>query len=811
MTDFEKLGAFYLGRRMTADGAGPTDELVLYDSKDLTTHAVCVGMTGSGKTGLCVSLLEEAAIDGIPAIVIDPKGDLGNLLLTFPELRAQDFRPWIDEGEAARKGRTPDEHARKTADLWRKGLAQWGEDGERVRRFRDAVDVAIYTPGSSAGLQLAVLRSFDAPPQALIDDAEALRERVSGAVSGLLALLGLDTDPLRSRDHVLLASIIGGAWREGRSLDLPQLIRAVQAPGFDQVGVFDLETFYPAPERLSLAMRLNTLFASPGFEQWLKGEPLNPAKLLHDANGRPRISILNISHLSDVERMFFVTVLLNEMVAWMRQQSGTTSLRALLYMDEVFGYLPPTANPPSKRPMLTLLKQARAFGLGCVLATQNPVDLDYKALSNAGTWFIGRLQTERDKMRVLDGLETAGAGSRMKRADLEDLLASLDNRVFLMNNVHDDEPTLFHVRWVLSYLRGPLTRDHVRELMASRKAEPKAIPQVLPSAPRGRAASKLPEPAGAPSLPAAVPQGWLEPSLPLEAGGRLVWRPALLGEAQLHHVRASAGLDRWSRVALLGEPPKGRARKIDWDAAQRLDASSVELAAEAPLEGVYADLPASLRAAKSYTSWAKVLKSDLYRSEALTLWKSAKPKAQSTDGESEADFRARLALLDREKRDLVAGKLKARYEKKFVTLRERIRKAQARVDKETEQYGQQKLQAAISVGATLLGALFGRKTMSRSNLGKATTAMRGASRAAREREDIGRASDSVEALQEQLADLEAKFEAETDQLETAVDPASFKLAEVRVAPRKSDLAVERLALAWTPWRVDSTGLAEPLF
>ena len=816
--DYEKLGAFYLGRRMDAADSAPSEENVLYDSKDLTTHAVCVGMTGSGKTGLCVTLLEEAAIDGIPAIVIDPKGDLGNLLLTFPELRAEDFRPWVDEAEAARKGRSPDEHARKTAELWRSGLAQWGEDGERVRRFREAADVAVYTPGSSAGLSLAVLRSFEAPPATLVADGDALRERVQGAVSGLLALLGLDADPLRSRDHVLLSALVEAAWREGRSLDLPRLIREVQAPPFEQVGVFDLETFYPSSDRLELAMRLNTLFASPGFEQWMKGEPLDVARLLRDEKGRPRISILNIAHLSDAERMFFVTILLNEVVTWMRQQPGTSSLRALLYMDEVFGYLPPTANPPSKRPMLTLLKQARAFGLGCVLATQNPVDLDYKALSNAGTWFLGRLQTERDKMRVIEGLESAAAGTRMSRPELERLISSLDSRVFLMNNVHDDEPTLFHVRWVLSYLRGPLTREQIRTLMADRKAAaaPAAVPADLakaaaaaPAASAAAPTAALPEPP-AEQLPPDVPQLWLEPRAPVPAGARLVWRPALFAEAELHHVRASASLDEWSRVALLADAPRGKSRNVDWDGARRLEAASLAVATTAPAPGAQAAVPAALKNPKAYDSWAKSLKGDLYRTEALTLWSCKDPKAQSGHRESEADFRARLAQLDREERDLDAEKLKASYDTKFRRLQERIRKAEARVEKEREQYGQSKMQAAISVGATLLGALLGRKAVSKSSLGKATTALRGASRASREKEDIGRAEDTLEALREELAALEAQFGSEAEELRAPADPAAFELKEVVVAPRKSDLNVERVALAWTPWSVDSAGIAEPL-
>ncbi|MBE0591128.1 MAG: ATP-binding protein, partial [Gemmatimonadales bacterium] len=465
---FEKLGAFYLGRAYDLDRDRIAPELVLYDAKDLTTHAVCVGMTGSGKTGLCLSLLEEAAIDGIPCLAIDPKGDLGNLLLTFPELRAEDFRPWIDEGEAARKGATPDQYAEQVAARWREGLAEWGQDGARIARLRNAADLAIYTPGSSAGIPIAILRSLAAPPPAVVSDGDALRERIAATTAGLLALLGIDADPVRSREHILLSNIFQIAWQDGRDLDLGSLIAQVQNPPFDKIGVMAVNAFYPPSDRMDLSLRLNGLVASPSFAGWLEGEPLDVQRLLWTHDGRPRVAIMSLAHLSDAERMFFVTLLLNEVVAWMRSQPGTPSLRALLYMDEVFGYFPPTANPPSKTPMLTLLKQARAYGLGVVLATQNPVDLDYKGLSNAGTWFLGRLQTERDKMRVIEGLEgaSATAGAGFDRQRTERLLAGLKNRLFLMHNVHDDAPVLFHTRWALSYLRGPLTRTQIQTLMA---------------------------------------------------------------------------------------------------------------------------------------------------------------------------------------------------------------------------------------------------------------------------------------------------------------------------------------------------------
>ena len=475
MQTYEKLGAFYLGRNHDMATGETKPEPLLYDSKDLTTHAVCVGMTGSGKTGLCLSLIEEAAIDGVPVIAIDPKGDLGNLMLTFPGLEPSDFRPWVDESVASRKGQTPDEYAASMANLWRKGLASWDQDGERIQRFKDAVDVRIYTPGSSAGIPITVLKSFSAPPREVLEDRDAMRDRVSSSASGVLALLGIDADPIKSREHILLSNLLHKAWNEGRDLDIASLIREIQSPPLERIGILDLDTFFPEKDRTELAMQLNNLLASPSFASWMEGEALNVKRLFHSEEGKPQISILSIAHLNDDERMFFVTILLGEVLAWMRSQPGTSSLRALLYMDEVFGYFPPVANPPSKKPMLTLLKQARAFGLGVVLSTQNPVDLDYKGLSNAGTWFLGRLQTERDKRRVLEGLEgaSAQAGSSFNKQKMEATLAGLGSRVFLMNNVHDDEPVVFHTRWALSYLRGPLTRSQIGLLMAEHKAKQK--------------------------------------------------------------------------------------------------------------------------------------------------------------------------------------------------------------------------------------------------------------------------------------------------------------------------------------------------
>ena len=482
---FEKLGAFYLGRPYDPVKKAPQPGAILYDSKDLVTHAVCVGMTGSGKTGLCIDLLEEAALDGVPAIAIDPKGDLTNLMLTFPDLRPEDFRPWINEDDARAKSLSPDDYAAHQAKLWKDGLAAWGEDGARIRRLKDAADFAIYTPGSSAGIPISILASFAAPAQGVRDDSELLRDRVTTTASSVLGLLGIAADPIQSREHILVANLLTKAWSAGEGLDLGALIGQIQKPPMTRVGALDLESFYPQKERAQLAVKMNNLLASPGFNAWLEGVPLDAGQLLRSESGKPRVAIISIAHLSEAERMFFVSLLLNQILDWVRTQSGTTSLRAVLYMDEIFGYFPPVAEPPSKRPLLTLLKQARAFGLGIVLATQNPVDLDYKGLANTGTWFLGRLQTERDKARVLEGLESASAAAHadLDKGEIDKLLSGLSQRIFLMHNVHEDAPVVFETRWAMSYLRGPLTRDQIKRLMDGKR------PATAVRAPSGTAGS----------------------------------------------------------------------------------------------------------------------------------------------------------------------------------------------------------------------------------------------------------------------------------------------------------------------------------
>ncbi len=466
MKDFEKLGAFYLGKSYDPAKDELRDDFVLYDAKDLSTHAVIIGMTGSGKTGLGIGLLEEAAIDKIPIIAIDPKGDLGNIMLSFPELKPSDFEPWVNPREAADQGRTTGEYARDQAQLWEQGLGDWGQSKSRIKRLRDTVDMAIYTPGSRAGVPVSVLRSFNAPPAELQEDSDLYHDQITSTATSILALISIDADPLTSREHILISNILKASWDENNNLDIPGLIAAIQTPPIEKVGVLDMDSFFPPKDRFSLAMRLNNLLAAPGFDVWMEGESLDAQQLFYTAAGKPRVAVMSIAHLPDSQRMFFVTMLLQEVMSWMRRQPGTGTLRAILYMDEIFGYMPPTANPPSKMLLLTLLKQARAYGLGLVLATQNPVDLDYKGLSNTGTWFIGRLQTERDKARVMDGLEGTGTGGEFNRGKMEQILAGLGKRRFLLHNVHETAPVIFQTRWVMSYLAGPLTREKIKHLMA---------------------------------------------------------------------------------------------------------------------------------------------------------------------------------------------------------------------------------------------------------------------------------------------------------------------------------------------------------
>lgn len=795
MSDYEKLGLFYLGKSYDLEQGKRGDDLILYDAKDLTTHAMIIGMTGSGKTGLGIALIEEAAIDRIPVIAIDPKGDLTNLMLTFPDLRPEDFRPWINAEEAAAKGMSIEAFAERTANTWRQGLAEWGQSGERIRRLRETVDMAIYTPGSTAGAPISVLRSFAAPPPALREDSEAYRERIQATASSVLGLLGIDADPLTSREHVLIATILQHAWDRGQELDIAGLIRAITDPPFRSIGVMDVESFFPAKERFALGMRLNTLLASPGFNVWLQGEPLDVGRLLYTETGKPRVAIISIAHLGDRERMFFVTMLLGDVLSWMRAQPGTSSLRAILYMDELFGYMPPLANPPSKPLLLTLLKQARAFGLGLTLATQNPVDLDYKGLSNIGTWFIGRLQTERDKMRVMEGLEGAAAGGAFDRQAMDRMLAGLGKRIFLMRNVHEDEPVVFTTRWVMSYLAGPLTRDQIRTLMASRAVPASPSPSVVAPAPMAPGASPA---EGPPVLPAETPQYWIPPRPGVTSP---LYLPYAIGAAEIMFVNAKLGVQETRRVAYLAPISDGPVA-VEWSEGQELRVAVDQLQRSGVAGATYGALPEAARRPKSYDEWAKAFARWLRTSQELRLFQYPAFKEVSRPGESERDFRIRLQQRAREQRDEQVEALRRKYAARMATLRDRLARAQAALAREKAQQQQQQLSAAASVGSTLLGALMGRRVRGGS-IGSSVGRMQ------REAADVQRAEADVATVERQLAELEAELQSEIARIDTGFDALTAPLESIAITPRQGDVTIRFVGLAWAPYARDTQGNLVP--
>ena len=810
MTDFETLGALYLGKRYDLAARARQDDYVLYDAKDLTTHAVIIGMTGSGKTGLGVGLIEEALIDHIPVIAIDPKGDLGNLALRFPALAPADFRPWVDPKQAANAGLSAEAFAEQQATLWKDGLAGWGEDGARIQRLVDAADVTIYTPGSTAGRPLSLLKAFVAPPPVIRDDSEAMQERVDATATSVLALLGINGDPISSREHMLLANLLHAAWSEGRDLDLAGLIGGIQSPPFHTVGVMPLDTVFPPKDRTELAMKLNNLLAAPGFQTWMQGEPLDTATLLYDASGKPKGSIVSIAHLGDAERMFFMTLLLADILAWVRTQPGTGSLRAILYIDELFGYMPPVANPPSKVLLLTLLKQARAYGLGVVLATQNPVDLDYRGLSNTGTWFIGRLQTERDKMRVMEGLEGASGGQPFDKAAMEQTIAGLGKRVFLMHSVHESAPITFETRWTMSYLAGPMTREQIKTLSARTGASSATVATTAtrPTSASGSASgsgsiSSLDPSASAqaPVLTADVPQYFLPVH---DSGGSITYRPAVLGVADVSFASAKHGVTEQRRVALLATMDDGPIT-LEWDSAGRIDFDPSALERSPANGAAYGALPKAATNAKSYAAWSKAFQKWIVTNEQVALLRSAAFRQTSNPGESERDFRIRLQLMAREARDNRIEALRGKYATKLASLQERLRRAEQTVQREQAQASQAKMDTAISVGGAILGAIFGRGKISAGAISKVGTAARGAGRAAQQQGDVTRANDSVQALQLQYADLEAALQQDIDALGATYDAQQDALEAIPIKAKSGDVHVQLVALVWVPFVRDAAG------
>jgi len=791
MLAFEKLGLFYLGKKLSPDRKALSQEYLLYDSKDLCTHAVCVGMTGSGKTGLCISLLEEAAIDRIPSLIIDPKGDMGNLLLTFPDLTADDFLPWVNSDEANKRNQTAEEYAAAQADLWKKGLSQWEQTGERIRMLQQSAQFMIYTPGSNAGLPVSIVDSFSAPPPQSSDDLDMSRERIQSSVSGLLTLLGIDADPLQNREHILISSIIEYCWMNGKDVGMGDLIQMIQSPPVTRIGVFNINDFYPTDDRLKLAISLNNLLAAPGFRAWMEGTPLDIDQLLYTPEGKPRTVIFSIAHLSDQERMFFVTLLLNQVIGWMRAQAGSTSLRAILYMDEVFGFLPPVSAPPSKRPLLTLLKQARAFGLGVVLSTQNPVDLDYKALSNAGTWFIGRLQTENDKERLVGGLTGGQQGGMFDKQALMEAISSLNKREFLIHNVHENQVNFFQTRWALSYLCGPLTRSQIKTLTAESRESQAAVPQHSTAIMSEHSEAQTEKP---PPLPAVIRRSYASLDLTVDPDSRVVYHLFAAASADVTFLDNRYGI--LQTVPAAYALPLGEDRQdISWAQAKIFDFRPELFSANAAQDAAYMPVPATSIDLDLIGALDTQFEHFISRNFMLTLLQSETFKISSSPGESERDFRIRLQQTSRERRDLEVERLRRYYAKQEDSLQRQLETARRLVEKEGDQYKQKMLDTAITVGSSLFGALLG----GRSARSSVTSAARSASRLSKEKGDIERAKQKMSQIEARMKELEEQLQEQIDDLGEKFDTQNEELKKIMIQPKKTDIRQKFFGFVWVPF------------
>jgi len=826
----ETSGKFYLGRVYDTQQAKATEQPVLYEQADLTTHAVVVGMTGSGKTGLCIDLLEEAALNNIPALMIDPKGDITNTLLHFPDLLPQDFQPWVNPDQARRAGKTIEQAGADTAQLWRQGLKDWGIDPERILRLKNSARFTVFTPGSDAGVPINILASLKAPSIAWESNKEVLRERISGTVTALLGLVGLqDIDPVRSREHILLSNIFETAWRQGKDLDLGELILQTQSPPFTKLGVFDINTFFPEKDRFELAMLLNNILASPAFQVWIEGQPLDIPSLLYTPDGKIRHSVFYISHLSDTERMFFITLLYSAVETWMRSQAGTTTLRALVYFDEIFGYLPPVANPPSKQPMLRMLKQARAFGVGQVLVTQNPVDVDYKALSNAGTWMIGKLQTDQDKQRLLDGLDSAMAGS-LNRAEYDRLISTLGKRIFLLHNVNSTGPVVFQTRWAMNYLTGPLTRTQIPELnkladanMPTPTAEATISQPAVISEQVSPAQGSQPVPYSVghlgtefsltrPAIPAGIDEFFLPNNLTFtqafKAAGRemptealsqgLIYRGVLLSQASARLVNLKYKLDIDVFKTALVENPDRRGI-VRWEnfPGEWIDPSKLEqtpdpqarfTSPEAPLNDV--KLMNSLK--KDFIDWA-------YRNSEVMIRANEELKLYAEPHISEAEFRTQCSNAARQACEAELKKASATFDSKLRTLNDKLEREQRELEQDKSDLSSRKLEEAGNVAETFAGLLgFTRKR----SISTSLTKRRMTSQA---KGDVEESIEAIKDIQTQIAAIEADKAAALQAVNDKWGEAASQITEIPISAQKKDLLLDFFGMAWMPYHLVKVG------
>ena len=821
---------FYLGRAYDPIRQTVTDVKIHYDPTDLTTHAVVTGMTGSGKTGLCVVLLEEAALQGIPAIIIDPKGDLTNLLLHFPELAPQDFQPWIDADLARRAGKSIEQIAADASLAWREGLKEWGVPQERILALKNAAQFAIFTPGSDAGIPVSVLSSLAVPEILWNENREVLREKITSTVTALLGLVGYaDIDPLRSREHILLSNIFENEWGQGKNVELAELVLQIQTPPFEKLGAFPVETFFPAKDRMELAMVVNNILAAPAFETWREGQALNISSLLYTEEGRPRHNIFYLAHLSDEERMFFVTLLLSAVETWMRTQSGATSLRALLYMDEMFGYLPPLRNPPSKLPLLRMLKNARAFGLGLLLATQNPVDVDYKALSNAGTWFIGKLQTEQDKNRLLDGLESAAGG--ISRMVFDKLISSLGKRVFVLHNIHAKQPELLQTRSTMNFLAGPITRNRIKDLNTLANVDgsvhvvgqPTIVPVMAPTPtfrPAVRAAQSQPPTAHIqssstkPPIPAWIdeyflPQNYSLPEafsaaqrhMPAEVMiDSVIYRPTLLASAEVHILDRKHGVDsEVTRTVLVKSPEKrGSIRWEDYplntNVLDSIETSPVPAARFSSIDAPLNDVKLMTTLQKDFTDW-------VFRNSSVKARTNQTLKVFAGPDVSPAEFMKACADAARDARDAEIEKKTAQLDRQLKTLEDKLAREERELSKDEDELSHRKMEETGTHIENITGLFGGRRKASR--LSSSLTKRRMTQQA---KADVEESVEAIKDFNRQIAEVQQRREEVIAEINNRWGGVVNEITEVTIGPKKTDVLVKVFGVAWMPHYVIKSGV-----
>ena len=745
--DYEKLKLFYIGKeKIDGQNFAP----LVYKNKDLTTHAAIIGMTGSGKTGLGISLLEEAAIDNIPSIIIDPKGDMGNLLLTFPNLQGSDFEPWIEEQDAINNGLSVSEMALKTAQTWKNGVEADFQNQERIQKLKDSADFTIYTPGSASGVQISILSSFKAPSIEVLEDHELLVSLITSTVSSLLSLID-EKDDSSSKESILISTIFMNSYSNQKDLSIEELISFIVTPPFAKVGIFDLETFFPQNERLKLALKLNTIIANPSFKSWIEGEPLDISNLMYDENGKAKVSIFSIAHLNDSQRMFFISLLLNQMVSWMRRQEGTTSLKALLYMDEIFGYFPPNANPPSKQPMLTLLKQARSFGVGIILSTQNPVDIDYKGLANIGTWFIGRLQTKQDKEKVIDGLSSAVEG-KIDKNEIENLLSNLEKRTFIMKNINEDGIKVFQTRWALSYLKGPITKEQIKFLMANKISNISSIkPQITTPKEQGQKSSSQ-QNSPKPLIPNILEQKYLYSS----QSDSYYLQGYLVFKCSVHFADSAKNIDLTNELNYKFYLQK-EAQNINFEELEEFTLNSFETTQR--VNSNYYETPIFIQNEKELKQIQKDFTDFIYRTNKLSLFKNDTLKIVSKQNESLTDFKIRIHDRLNEKIDEQIENLQEKFSKTNDSINDKLNKLFDKLQKEQHQASATTTDTIISIGTSLLGAFFGKST-SASTLGKVASSAKGANKILKERNDVKYVESEIQQLQIQKEELQKTLEDE---------------------------------------------------